>query len=182
MAKSPTHKVPFKRRREKKTNYVKRLALVRSGKARLVVRRSNSNIYAQIVEFSPAGDKTIASANGKDLSEFGWKTPSLGNIPSAYLVGYLLAKRTPVKEAILDIGMQKPAKGGKLFAVLKGAVDGGMQIPFDKEAIPTEERITGAHISGAPSTFSLYKKSGADPKAIPESFKATKEKILSKKE
>ena len=50
MADSPIYKVSFRRRREKKTDYAKRLALVKSGKFRLVVRKSNSDTYAQIVE------------------------------------------------------------------------------------------------------------------------------------
>ncbi|MFH0961991.1 MAG: 50S ribosomal protein L18 [archaeon] len=163
MADSPTYRVPFRRRREKKTDYAKRLALVKSGKVRLVVRKSNSSIYAQAVEFFPEGDRTIAAASGKDLAKIGWKG-STGNIPAAYLVGCLLAKRTPKgTEAVFDIGMQRPVKGGRIFAVLKGVVDGGLAVPFDASAFPSEERLQGLHVKGTPE--------------LAASFKATKEKI-----
>lgn len=164
MADSPTYRVPFRRRREKKTDYSKRLALVKSGKARLVVRKSNSSIYAQLVEFSPAGDRTLAAASGKDLLKSGGWKGALGNIPAAYLVGYLLAKRAPKgAEAVFDIGMQRPAKGGRIFAALKGAVDGGLAIPFDESAFPSEERLQGAHVK--------------DSSGIAEAFKEAKGKI-----
>jgi large subunit ribosomal protein L18 len=38
--KLPTYKMPFRRRREGKTNYTKRLKLLLSRKPRLVVRKS----------------------------------------------------------------------------------------------------------------------------------------------
>lgn len=180
MANSPTHRLSFRRRREKKTDYSKRLALVKGGKARLVVRKSNANIYVQVVEFSLKGDRTVSSASGHELPFFGWKG-GLGNLPAAYLTGYLAGIRSKEKQAVLDIGMQRPAKGGRIFAALKGAVDSGMEIPLDESAFPTEERIQGAHVKDAPSTFSAYKKKGLDPKAVPENFKETKEKIESSK-
>ena len=40
-ATGPTYTVPFKRRRENLTNYAKRLALLKSMKPRMVVRKSN---------------------------------------------------------------------------------------------------------------------------------------------
>ena len=36
--------------------------------------------------------------------------------------------------------------GNRIFAVLKGAVDGGLEIPHSKEALPSEDRISGKHI------------------------------------
>jgi large subunit ribosomal protein L18 len=49
MGHGPRYRVPWRRRREGKTNYYKRLKLIRSGKPRLVVRRTNKYIIAQIV-------------------------------------------------------------------------------------------------------------------------------------
>lgn len=177
MANSPIYKVQFRRRRQGLTDYRKRLALVKSGKARLVVRKSNSSIYAQVIEFRPTGDATLASASGADLRALGWKG-SLGNLPAAYLVGLLAAKRSPAKEAILDLGMQRPAAGGRIFAALKGAIDGGLAIPCDESAFPDEARLSGAHIAGAPSSFSEYKKRGLEPSELPGNFGQVKEKII----
>jgi large subunit ribosomal protein L18 len=176
MADSPIYKVAFRRRKEKKTDYAKRLALVKSGKLRLVVRKSNSNTYAQLVEFVPEGDKTLFTVSGLEVAKMGWKG-ALGNLPTAYLVGYLLARKAGDAEAILDIGMQRPAKGGRLFAVLKGAVDGGLKIPCDESAFPSEDRLEGKHTGTAPSTFSQYTKRGLEPTQVPDNFKQIKEKI-----
>src|SRR3989344_7150894 len=103
--------VAKKRRREGKTDYKKRLAFVASGRPRLVVRRSLKNINLQLIEYQEEGDKVIASANSSELIKLGWKH-SRGNIPAAYLTGFLLGhKAKKVKEAILDIGLYKSVKG-----------------------------------------------------------------------
>lgn len=140
--------VAKRRKREQKTNYKKRLKLLISGKSRLVVRLSNNNITAQIVDYSEKGDKIVASAHSAELKRLGWKF-STGNIPAAYLVGMLVAKKAKekgVKEAILDIGMKKPVKGSRVFACLKGAVDNGLKIPYSKEMLPNNDRTGGKHI------------------------------------
>ncbi len=148
MAKGRTHIVPHRRRREGKTDYRKRLALVKSKKLRFVVRKSNNAVSCQVVEYGHAGDKTLAQASSFDLKKLGWTGPT-GNIPAAYLTGMLCAKRVldkKVKEAILDIGLYRNTRGNRLFAALKGAVDGGLSIPHSKEAFPSDERISGKHI------------------------------------
>jgi large subunit ribosomal protein L18 len=58
-ATGPNYKVPFKRRRENKTNYYKRFAMLKSGKPRLVIRASNKNLYLQLIEFDKKGDRVI---------------------------------------------------------------------------------------------------------------------------
>jgi large subunit ribosomal protein L18 len=73
MVKDKIQNVPFRRRREQKTNYKKRLALLKSRKNRLVVRIFNKNIIAQLIEYSPDGDKVLASAYSQDLEKQGWK-------------------------------------------------------------------------------------------------------------
>ena len=140
--------VHFKRRMEKKTNYVKRLALLKSEKTRLVIRKSLSNISIQFVNFKPSGDETIASAVSSELKKFGWVKG--GNIPAAYLTGLLAGKKAKeknIKEAVLDLGLQTSTKGSRLYAALKGVLDAGIIIPHSKEILPSEERIKGKHIS-----------------------------------
>ncbi len=178
MADSPIYRVRFRRRREGKTDYRRRLAAVRSGMTRLVVRKSLSNVYAQLVEFRPEGDTTVAAASGADIRKLGWKG-NLGNIPTAYLVGYLVGKRSAGKaqKAILDVGLQRPAKGGRIFAALKGAIDAGLLVECDEGVFPSKERLEGAHIKGAPSTFSDYKKHGLEPSQIPANFAEVKGRI-----
>lgn len=149
MAHGPTYRVPFRRRREGKTNYRKRLALLKSGKPRMVVRKTLRRIIVQFIEFDPKGDRVIACADSKDLVKYGWKG-SAKNTPAAYLVGYLAAKRALSKgitEAVLDIGLHRPTRGSRVFAALKGALDAGIAIPHGDDIFPSEERIRGEHIS-----------------------------------
>ncbi|KUO40065.1 MAG: 50S ribosomal protein L18 [Candidatus Hadarchaeum yellowstonense] len=188
----PRFKVQFRRKREGKTDYRYRLKLLRSGKLRLVVRFSLKHVSAQIMKFSPAGDVVVVSAHSKQLKEFGWRDGT-SNLPAAYLVGLLCGYRAikaGVKEAILDIGMRHPTKGGKVFAVLKGAIDAGLQIPHLEEILPSEERISGTDISRYAEKlrkenertyqerFSSYLAQGLAPEQIPEHFNSVKQEII----
>ncbi len=167
MAKGAKYVVPHRRRREGKTNYRKRLKLLLSGKPRLVVRKSLRHMRAQIIEYDPKGDRTIVSATTEELKKFGWNLPT-GNTPAAYLVGLLIGKRAlekGIKEAVLDIGLHSSVKGSRLYAVLKGALDAGLQVPHSEEILPSEERIRGEHIASylekykdMPSIFEKVKK------------------------
>lgn len=144
-----TYELPFKRRIKGVTNYRKRLKLLKARKPRVVVRRTNTRIIAEIVDYAPVGDKVIVYASSDELKRFGWNF-SKKNTPSAYLLGYLIAKKAVkkgVKEAVLDIGLHP--KGSRLFAFLKGVVDGGLQIPHSEEVFPSEDRIRGKHIEEA---------------------------------
>jgi len=137
-AKSPIFKVPFRRRGEGRTNFAKRLALVKSGKPRMVVRRSNKNVVVQFIEFDPKGDRTLLTVTGAHLAKkYNW--PSKRNTWTAYLAGLMagkLAHKKGVSEFVLDLGMYAPSKGSILFAALKGASDAGLKTPFDKDKVP----------------------------------------------
>lgn len=137
-ATSPIFRVAFRRRREGRTNFAKRLALVKSGKPRMVVRRSNAGIVVQFIEFDPKGDRTLLTVNGKHLAkQYQW--PSKRNVWTAYLAGLMagkLAQKKGVSDFVLDIGMYTPSKGSILFAALQGAADSGLKTPFDKEKVP----------------------------------------------
>jgi len=149
MVKDKIRPVQFRRKRERKTNYKKRISLLTSGKPRLVIRRSLCNINLQIIEYKPDGDNIILSANSKELVKLGYNL-NRGNIPAAYLTGLLLgqkAKKKAVKGAILDIGLNTHIKGSRIYAALKGVVDSGLKVPCSEEIFPPEERINGAHIS-----------------------------------
>lgn len=177
------YNVPLRRKREGKTNYKKRLKLLISGKPRLVVRAFLNNLSAQIISYSPAGDRVVAAATARDLEKLGWKF-NKGNVPSAYLTGMLIAKKAKqagVKEAILDIGLKNPTKGSRIFACLNGAVDAGLNIPHSKEVFPSKERVAGKDIEKYAShhkeKFSGYIKAGIDPSQISRSFEDIKKKI-----
>lgn len=141
--------VHFRRRRQGRTDYAKRLSHLKSGKTRLIVRKTNKFVLAAFADFSEKGDLVRASKSSRELKQFGF--PGKCNTPSAYLTGYWLgreAKKKGVTEAILDIGLHPATKGGLLFAALKGAIDAGIQLPFGEEILPSGERISGAHLKG----------------------------------
>ena len=147
MASGPRYSVKFRRRREGKTDFKSRLALVKSRKARMVVRKTSTNIIVQFITYAPEGDKVLGTAISGELKALGWKY-STKSTPAAYLTGYLASKRVAGKlsEAVLDIGLSGPRKGAKIFAALKGALDGGIRIPHGKEIFPSDDRIKGKHI------------------------------------
>jgi large subunit ribosomal protein L18 len=140
----------YRRKREGRTDYKKRLVLLKSGMPRLVIRASNKSMQAQIVEYSPDGDKVLATVHATDLKKHGWNGAT-GNLPAAYLTGVLLAhklkKHTLGADLILDIGLQKHHKGGRLYAVAKGAIDGGLAVRVSEDVLPSQERLSGAHIN-----------------------------------
>ncbi|MEM2121570.1 MAG: 50S ribosomal protein L18 [Candidatus Woesearchaeota archaeon] len=159
-------RVSYRRKREGKTDYNKRLKLLKSGKPRLVIRKTNKQILMQIIKFSEEGDRIIKSITSKELRKYGWQL-SLKNIPAAYLTGYLLAKKSKInEELIVDIGLQE--KGNRLFAAVKGAVDAGLKIRHNPEIFPKQNLIKGEHIqnylksSKDPIQFSQYKKSNVN--------------------
>ena len=157
----------FRRRREKKTNYKRWLALLKSGKPRLVVRRYHNTILVQVVEFRPGEtDKVLITTTSRELKKYGWDAHT-GNVPAAYLTGYLAGKKAKekgVSSAVLDIGLQTSTKGSAIYAAARGFKDVGIELPMD-EGMIQEERIRGEHIKAH---------SGKD---IPSMFEAVKKKI-----
>lgn len=159
--------VQYRRRREGKTDYQARKALVvqdqrsiNTPKHRLVVRRTNKDIIAQIILAQINGDVCIASAYSHELSKYGIPVGHT-NYAACYATGLLLARRLLVKlkldklypgfvettgeykqvqaiedkahpfKAFLDTGLVRTTTGARVFATLKGAVDGGLNIPHN---------------------------------------------------
>ncbi len=161
-AKSPAYRVQYRRRLSGKTNYENRLALVKSGQTRMVIRRSNSHVLVQFVDFADVGDKTISSFTSGQLIKL-HKFPAKRNSWSAYLVGLAAAsaaKKKGVKSFVLDLGMYTPSKGSMLFAALKGAIDAGLTGPLPEDKIPSE-------------------KLSNPPESIKSSFESLKKKLVS---
>jgi len=139
-------KTEYRRKREGRTNYSKRLRLLLGDKPRFVVRKSLQNMLVQVVNYETNSDKVVITAHSNELKKLGWKS-NTSNIPAAYLVGYLAGKKMlakGIKEAVVDVGLQ--AKGQRIFAAVKGALDAGITIPHNKKIMPKEDRL-GKHIS-----------------------------------
>jgi large subunit ribosomal protein L18 len=148
MTQGPHYRVPFRRRREGRTDYRVRSKLLRSGKPRVVVRKTLNQTIVQFIVPDPPGDRVLATAQSIELKEHGWSAGT-GNLPAAYLTGFLAGRRASavgLKEAILDIGVQRPSRGGRLFAALQGLLDSGVAVPHSPEVLPAKDRVRGAHI------------------------------------
>jgi large subunit ribosomal protein L18 len=193
MATGPSYRVPFRRRREGKTNYQLRRALVLSKMPRLVVRHTLKHINIQIVKAETSGDKVIVSAHSRELVKtYGWQG-SCGNVPAAYLTGLLCGFKAGVhgvKKAVLDLGLQSPSRGARVFAALKGVLDAGIIVPHGESVLPDETRISGKHVvdyasqlSSNPDIyqqkFSNYLSKGLRPQQLSEHFSLIKNKIKS---
>lgn len=149
MAYGPKYRRPLRRRAEGKTNYHKRLKLLKSRMLRVVIRASSNNIRVQLVESKIGGDKILVDASSKELpKKFGWKA-STGNMPASYLTGYLAgmrAKKLNIDEAVFDLGIFYHRN--RVLAAAKGFLKSEIEIPHREEFFPEtiEERVTGVHI------------------------------------
>lgn len=168
MTSGPIFKVAFRRRREQKTDYKKRLAVLKSKKDRVVLRVTNALVKAQVIRYDKDGDKTIAAATSKELKALGY-SGNTKNTPAIYLTTLLLAqkaKKKDIKEVILDLGARNYKSGNKIFAGLKAIVDSSLDCPHDEKAFPKIERIEGKVVAE-------YLK-----KPVDKEFITVKEKIL----
>jgi len=199
-------------------------------KYRLIVRFTNSNIIAQVAYATIQGDKVVCDARSNELPRYGIKT-GLTNYPASYAVGLLLARRlnqkygldetyTGVEKVsgedfcvekegdrgafycVLDTGLVRTSSGARVFGVLKGAVDGGLDIPHSNKRFPGYDadkgeydagkhrsRIVGAHISNYMQTlvdndedaykrqFATYKKEGLMPDMLEDMYIKAHESI-----
>jgi len=160
-------------------------------KYRLVGRITSTRAIAQVVYATLQGDKIFCAADSQELRKYGL-TAGLSNYASAYATGLLLARRLLKKvgldaaykgaekadgkhflveegadrrpfKAILDVGLRATSNGSKIFAILKGACDGGLYVPHSPNKFPGAKkegddnkdghkihrtRIFGAHVDG----------------------------------
>jgi large subunit ribosomal protein L5e len=134
-----------------------------SKKYRLVVRRTNTKIISQIIYATLRGDHCMTQAQSTELKQFGL-TAGLTNYAAAYATGLLTARRLlnlkkmdsmfagvvkadgkhyeveaterrPFK-AFLDIGLVRATTGNRAFGVMKGASDGGLNVPHEDKRFP----------------------------------------------
>ncbi len=150
MSEGPRYRVPFRRRREAKTDYRQRLGLLRGERPRAVIRFTNRRVLVAITGYDPTGDRVLAAADSQELSGVGFPERGLSSTPAAYLTGYLAglrAKSAGTSEAILDAGLRRPAVGGRLLGALKGLLDAGVEIPHGEKGFPSADRIGGSHLT-----------------------------------
>merc|ERR1711894_460457 len=134
-------------------------------KYRLIVRFTNKDVIAQVAYARLEGDHVICAAYSHELPRYGVKV-GLTNYAAAYCTGLLLARRLLTKlnlgetyegqtevdgdeynvesvddgpaafRCYLDTGLNRTSTGAKVFGALKGAVDGGLDIPHSVSRFP----------------------------------------------
>jgi large subunit ribosomal protein L18 len=161
MSSGPRYRVHFRRRREGRTDYRVRLKLLKSGRLRAVVRFSERRVRVSLVEYDPAGDRVLATADSVELGGIEFPTGSLSSTPAAYLTAYLAGLRAKAggrEEAVLDVGIRRPTSGGRLAAALKGLLDAGLEIPHGDSGFPTADRLEGSHLpKKLPQPLAIYR-------------------------
>jgi large subunit ribosomal protein L18 len=161
MSTGPNYRVPFRRRREGKTDYRVRLRLLKSSEPRAVVRLSDRRVRVALVEFDPAGDRVVAAADSRELGRIEFPAVNFASTPAAYLTAYLAgmrAKAHGTARAVLDAGLRRPTEGGRLSAALKGLLDAGIEIPHGEGGFPGADRLNGKHLAKPlPSPLEAYR-------------------------
>ncbi|XP_065872050.1 large ribosomal subunit protein uL18-like [Euphorbia lathyris] len=193
-------------------------------KYRFVVRFTNKDVTAQVIHSRIVGDIVLAAAYSHELPRYGLEV-GLTNYAAAYCTGLLLARRVlkmlemdeeyegnveatgedysvepadsrrPFR-ALLDVGLLRTTTGNRVFGALKGALDGGLDIPHsdkrfagfskDNKQLDAEvhrKYIYGGHVSAYmrmlmedepekyQSHFSEYIKRGIDADNVEEMYK-----------
>jgi large subunit ribosomal protein L18 len=138
-----------RRRRECKTDYGLRMGLLKSSLPRVIIRKTNKYFIIQVVESSEAQDKITFGITSKALLDYGWDEKSSGSLKSisaGYLTGILAAKKIGNGEFIIDLGMAINHKGGRMFSIIAGLIDGGLNIRANPKVLPSKERLMGEHL------------------------------------
>jgi large subunit ribosomal protein L5e len=145
-------------------------------KYRFVVRITNRDIVCQIFSADITHDVCMLAAYAHELPRYGIKC-GLTNYAAAYATGLLLARRVNSKlgleyegseevtgemfhveadpegkapfKALLDVGLRRTTTGARIFGALKGACDGGLDIPHNDRRFPGSECTAGDYSANA---------------------------------
>ncbi len=173
------------------TDYRGRKRAVSSHRILLVVRYSGKNVSSQFVKPQVKGDVVLSSIHSHSLRKLGWKG-SLKSVPACYLLGLLAGKKAVergVRDAVLYNGLNPFIKSSRVAAFVKGAREGGVQIPVSEEVLPPEERLRGEAIAKYASSllnqdkavyerrFSSLLSGGFKPEDYPAQFERAKRAI-----
>ena len=143
-----------KRRKENKTDYLKRIGLLKSNSPRIVFRKTDRYVITQYVTSKEAQDRIEEGVTSKNLFEYGWPKEfkgSLKSIPACYLTGLLIGRRilkNKMEKPIADSGMSRTVHKNRFFAFLRGLKDSGIKIECEEQFFPAEDRIMGKHLKG----------------------------------
>ena len=88
-------KTQKRRRKQGKTDYKKRMNLLKGLRPRVTFRKTNRYLVVQYILSNEAQDKIVFGITSKKLLKYGWPKNfegSLKSIPASYLTGYLFGK------------------------------------------------------------------------------------------
>ncbi|KAL3872136.1 hypothetical protein ACJMK2_040087 [Sinanodonta woodiana] len=194
-------------------------------KYRMIVRFTNKDITCQIAYARIEGDVIMCAAYSHELPRYGVKV-GLTNYSAAYCTGLLLARRLLQKlkldkiyvgqeevnggefyvedidgqpgafRCYLDVGLNRTSTGARVFGAMKGAVDGGLDIPHSTKRFPGfnsesnefkaevhRDHIFGKHVAQYmeklkdddedlfKKQFSQYIKNGIESEKVEEMYK-----------
>jgi len=137
----------LRRNRQNRTNYRKRVAMLIGRRSFVSIAVSNQNVMAQVLKPLAIGDSVLTAVRSRELVKYGWKG-SMNSIPTCYLTGLLLGKRTMEKginNLVLYTG--KGSFTSRVAACLKGIIDAGVTIPVSEDSVPKIDRLNGGHIA-----------------------------------
>lgn len=141
-----------RRRKENRTDYRKRMNLLKGNSPRIVFRKTNRYIISEYVVSDEARDRIEMGVTSKALLKYGWPEEFMGSlksIPASYLTGFLIGRKI-IKEKketpIADFGMTRSVHRSKAFAFLNGLVDAGLKMKHDKKTFPEDDRIKGKNL------------------------------------
>jgi len=151
-------------------------------KYRFVVRRTNRDVICQVFSADLTHDVCLASAYSHELRRYGVEY-GLTNWSAFYSVGLLLARRVNKKfileyeghteitgedyhvepnfgspapfRALLDVGLVRTTTGARVFGALKGACDGGLDVPHNDRRFPGSKK-DGEEFKGDPEVVRKY--------------------------
>jgi len=136
-----------RRRKEGKTDYLKRIKLLKSESPRIVFRKTNKYLIAQYIISKEAQDEIKFGLTTKKLLEYGWPKEALGGLKSlsaSYLLGFLMGHKITkgkLTTPIIDFGMLRTIHKTKLYAFIKGLLDADIKIKYQEKTLPEEERL-----------------------------------------
>ena len=141
-----------RRRKEGKTDYSRRITMLKGNMPRLVFRKTNKYLMAQYIISKEAQDRIEFGVSSKKLINYGWSKEaggSLKSIPASYFLGLLIGKiivENKLKNPILDLGMYQVLPKSKIHAFIKGVVDSGVILKHENKLFPEEDKIKGKYL------------------------------------
>ena len=185
----------YRRRRSGATNYNARRKAISSRGTLLAVRISGKNVSAQFLKPTVTGRpgsrvRALPRAQEARMERFA-KVPA-GVLPSRASGPGRTPSRRAWRARSSTTASRRSSRGSRISAFVKGVIDGGVEVPFSEEAMPSEERLKGENIAkyaaelakdkeAYDKRFSGLLKKGFRPEDYAQNYARTKDAIVGAK-